>query len=118
MATLLSSKMVPILIALHLADALHTAAMRANWTFRPDARLNVCVSGFFVVEVRCGKVAAHSPYLGKTNGYVKYNNAVNFPPRQIGPMMSEVLTLGFPDKQGHVVLVSPDRPVPDGGRLF
>jgi tRNA-binding protein len=43
---------------------------------------------------------------------------VNFPPRQIGPMMSEVLTLGFPDEQGHVVLVSPDRPVPDGGRLF
>jgi tRNA-binding protein len=43
---------------------------------------------------------------------------VNFPPRQIGPMMSEVLTLGFPDERGHVVLVSPDRPVPDGGRLF
>jgi tRNA-binding protein len=43
---------------------------------------------------------------------------VNFPPRQIGPMMSEVLTLGFPDVDGHVVLFAPDRPVPDGGRLF
>ena len=43
---------------------------------------------------------------------------VNFPPRQIGPMMSEVLTLGFPDDAGEVVLVAPDRPVPDGGRLF
>ncbi|BBC73035.1 tRNA-binding protein [Altererythrobacter sp. B11] len=43
---------------------------------------------------------------------------VNFPPRQIGPMMSEVLTLGFPDEEGHVVLFSPDRKVPDGGRLF
>ena len=43
---------------------------------------------------------------------------VNFPPRQIGPMMSEVLTLGFPDTDGAVVLVSPDRVVPDGGRLF
>ena len=43
---------------------------------------------------------------------------VNFPPRQIGPMMSEVLTLGFPDEQGKVVLVSPAAPVPDGGRLF
>lgn len=43
---------------------------------------------------------------------------VNFPPRQIGPMMSEVLTLGFPDEGGEVVLVSPERPVPDGGRLF
>ena len=43
---------------------------------------------------------------------------VNFPPRQIGPMMSEVLTLGFPDANGHVVLIGPSQPVPNGGRLF
>ena len=43
---------------------------------------------------------------------------VNFPPRQIGPIMSEVLTLGFPDEAGEVVLVSAERPVPNGGRLF
>lgn len=43
---------------------------------------------------------------------------VNFPPRQIGPFMSEVLTLGFPDADGKVMLFAPDRPVPDGGRLF
>jgi tRNA-binding protein len=43
---------------------------------------------------------------------------VNFPPRQIGKFMSEVLTLGFPDAQGEVVLFSPDLPVPDGARLF
>jgi tRNA-binding protein len=43
---------------------------------------------------------------------------VNFPPRQIGPMLSEVLTLGFPDAEGRVVLVRPSLPVPDGGRLF
>lgn len=43
---------------------------------------------------------------------------VNFPPRQIGPFMSEVLTLGFPDADGEVVLVRPDLPVPDGARLF
>jgi tRNA-binding protein len=43
---------------------------------------------------------------------------VNFPPRQIGPMRSEVLTLGFPDAEGKVVLVQPSRPVPNGGRLF
>ncbi len=43
---------------------------------------------------------------------------VNFPPRQIGPMMSEVLTLGFPDADGNVVLVEPDVAVPNGGRLF
>ena len=43
---------------------------------------------------------------------------VNFPPRQIGPMMSEVLTLGFPDAGGEVVLIGVDREVPVGGRLF
>jgi tRNA-binding protein len=43
---------------------------------------------------------------------------VNFPPRQIGPFMSEVLTLGVPDDAGEVVLLSPSRLVPDGGRLF
>ena len=43
---------------------------------------------------------------------------VNFPPRQIGPFMSEVLTLGFPDAAGEVVLIGVDRDVPVGGRLF
>ena len=43
---------------------------------------------------------------------------VNFPPRQIGPMRSEVLTLGFPDSEGKVVLVQPSQPVPNGGRLY
>jgi tRNA-binding protein len=43
---------------------------------------------------------------------------VNFPPRQIGPMMSEVLTLGFPDSDGKMVLIQPGTKVPNGGRLF
>ena len=43
---------------------------------------------------------------------------VNFPPRQIGPMRSEVLTLGFPDADGRVVLIGPSVAVPNGGRLF
>jgi len=43
---------------------------------------------------------------------------VNFKPRQIGPIMSEVLTLGFPDHNGKVVLFSPDADVPNGSRLF
>jgi tRNA-binding protein len=43
---------------------------------------------------------------------------VNFPPRQIGPFMSEVLTLGVPGADGGVVLIAPDRDVPIGGRLF
>jgi tRNA-binding protein len=43
---------------------------------------------------------------------------VNFPPRQIGPVMSEVLTLGVPDDEGEVVLLTPDKDVPIGGRLY
>lgn len=43
---------------------------------------------------------------------------VNFPPRQIGPMISEVLTLGVPDAEGEVVLITPDQEVPAGGRLY
>lgn len=43
---------------------------------------------------------------------------VNLPKRQIGPFISEVLTLGFPDEDGRVVLIQPERQVPNGGRLF
>ncbi len=43
---------------------------------------------------------------------------VNFPPRQIGKVMSEVLVLGVPDAAGEVVLIAPDQPVPLGGKLF
>lgn len=43
---------------------------------------------------------------------------VNFPPRQIGPFVSEVLTLGVPDQNGDVVLIRPDEEVPVGGRLY
>ena len=43
---------------------------------------------------------------------------VNFPPRQVAKVLSEVLVLGFPDADGNVVLVGVDRPVPNGGRLY
>ncbi|SEH80027.1 tRNA-binding protein [Paracoccus alkenifer] len=43
---------------------------------------------------------------------------VNFPARQIGKVRSEVLVLGLPDAAGEVVLIGPDRPIPDGGRLY
>lgn len=42
---------------------------------------------------------------------------VNFPPRQIGKFMSEILVLGLPDEEGEVVLIAPDTTVPDGGRM-
>ena len=43
---------------------------------------------------------------------------VNFPPKQIGKFMSEVLVLGFPDDQGEVVMIAPNKSVPNGGRLY
>ena len=43
---------------------------------------------------------------------------VNFPPKQIGKFMSEILVLGFPDAQGGVVMIGPDLEVPNGGKLF
>jgi tRNA-binding protein len=43
---------------------------------------------------------------------------VNFPPRQIGPFISEVLTLGLPDENGNVILLRPTHDVPVGGRMF
>ena len=43
---------------------------------------------------------------------------VNFPPKQIGKFMSEVLVLGFPDAEGEVVMIAPDKTVPNGGRLY
>ena len=43
---------------------------------------------------------------------------VNFPPKQIGKFRSEILVLGFPDAAGEVVLIGPDKEVPDGGRLY
>ena len=43
---------------------------------------------------------------------------MNFPPRQIGPFMSEVLVLGLPDEDDQVVLIGPDKPVPIGGRMY
>lgn len=43
---------------------------------------------------------------------------LNFPPRQIGKYMSEILVLGFPDENGEVTLIAPDKKIPDGGRLY
>jgi len=43
---------------------------------------------------------------------------VNFPPKQIGKFMSEILVLGFPDAAGEVILLAIDKPVPNGGKLF
>jgi tRNA-binding protein len=62
------------------------------------------------------QITKHYPVEGLVGRQVAA--VVNFAPRQIGPFMSEVLTLGFPDADGEVVLVQPTHPVPNGGRLF
>lgn len=61
------------------------------------------------------QVAAH--YTPETLVGKQVMAVVNFPPRQIGPFMSEVLVLGLPDANGEVVLLSPDQIVPIGGRM-
>lgn len=64
----------------------------------------------------CAQITAH--YLPETLIGKQVAAVVNFPPRQIGPAISEVLTLGFPDDNGEVVLVSTDQNCPNGARLF
>ena len=73
----------------------------------------------FGAEIGIKKSSAQITVHYEPDGLVgkKVMAVVNFPPRQIGPVMSEVLVLGFADKDGAVVLVSPDFEVPNGGRL-
>ena len=82
----------------------------------------VAFDDFLALDIRVGTITRVEPFpearkpeslIGRQVGAV-----VNFPPRQIGRFLSEVLTLGFPDAQGRVVLFSPDAPVPNGARLF
>jgi tRNA-binding protein len=83
---------------------------------KPSLKLTIDFGPTIGRKRSSAQIAAHydpSSLVGR-----KVAAVVNFPPRQIGPFMSEVLTLGFPDDQGEVVLVSPDKPVPNGARLF
>ncbi|MCY7271702.1 MAG: tRNA-binding protein [Sphingomonas bacterium] len=71
-------------------------------------------------EIGVRKSSAQITFHYRTDALVGRQVAavVNFPPRQIGKFMSEVLTLGFPDADGSVVLFAPDIPVANGARLF
>lgn len=73
----------------------------------------------FGPEVGCKKSSAQitDHYTPETLIGRKVMAVVNFPPRQIGPFMSEVLVLGFPDAEGKIVLTEPRGDVPDGARL-
>lgn len=83
---------------------------------RPAYRLRVD----FGPEIGIRKSSAQLPALYAKEDLLGRQVAavVNFPPKQVGKFMSEVLVLGFPDAEGRVVLVQPERPVPNGGRLY
>lgn len=83
---------------------------------KPSYRLKIDFGPAIGVKKSCAQIAANYP-LGELPGR-QVAAVVNFPPRQIGPAMSEVLTLGFADAAGEVVLFAPDVKVPDGARLF
>ena len=83
---------------------------------KPSYRLKIDFGPSIGVKKSCTQIAANYP-IGELPGR-QVAAVVNFPPRQIGPAMSEVLTLGFADSAGEVVLFAPDVKVPDGARLF
>ena len=83
---------------------------------RPAYRLSVDFGPEIGVKRSSAQLTTHYPrdaLLGRQVAAV-----VNFAPKRIGPFISEVLMLGFPDRNGTVVLIGPDKPVPNGGKLF
>lgn len=83
---------------------------------RPAYKLSIDFGAEIGVKRSSAQLAANYPLhvlIGRQIAAV-----VNFEPKQIGKFMSEVLVLGFPDADGAVVLIGPDEPVADGGKLF
>lgn len=83
---------------------------------KPSLKLRIDFGPAIGVKRSCAQIAAL--YRPEDLPGRQVAAVVNFPPRQIGPALSEVLTLGFADEEGRVVLFKPDRRVPDGSRLF
>lgn len=83
---------------------------------KPAYKLKIDFGPAIGIKKSCAQIAANYA-LGELPGR-QVAAVVNFPPRQIGPAMSEVLTLGFADDLGEVVLFAPDVKVPNGARLF
>jgi tRNA-binding protein len=100
----------------------------------PESTPEITYDIFRQVDIRVGTIVAVDPFpearrpafkLTITQHYVadqligrQVAAVVNFPKKQIGRFMSEVLVLGFPDANGEVVLIAPSQAVPNGGRLF
>jgi tRNA-binding protein len=83
---------------------------------KPSLKLRIDFGEAIGVKKSCAQIA--SLYDAERLVGRQVAAVVNFPPRQIGKALSEVLTLGFADEEGRVVLFSPDNPVPNGSRLF
>ncbi|WMS44860.1 tRNA-binding protein [Acuticoccus sp. MNP-M23] len=83
---------------------------------KPAIKLRIDFGGEIGVKKSSAQITVH--YTPEALVGRKVMAVVNFPPRQIGPFMSEVLTLGFEDAEGAIVLAAPDKDVPDGARLM
>jgi tRNA-binding protein len=83
---------------------------------KPALKLTIDFGGDIGVKRSSAQITRH--YTPESLVGKQVMAVVNFPPRQIGPFMSQVLTLGVPDADGEVVLLHPSLPVPKGGRMF
>lgn len=83
---------------------------------RPAIKLWVDFGGHLGVRKSSAQITRH--YTPESVVGRQVVAVVNFPPRQIGKFMSEILVLGVPDREGEVVLLHPDLGVPDGGRMY
>ena len=83
---------------------------------KPAFKLDIDFGGDIGIRKSSAQITVH--YDCDTLTGMQIIAVVNFPPRQIGPFMSEVLTLGLPDADGEVVLIKPSLDVPNGGRLY
>jgi tRNA-binding protein len=83
---------------------------------KPAYKLTIDFGGEIGVKKSSAQITRH--YTPETLVGKQVVAVVNFPPRQIGPFMSQVLTLGVPDADGEVVLLRPTVDVPNGGRMF
>lgn len=83
---------------------------------RPAFKLWVDFGGEIGIRKSSAQITVH--YRPETLIGRQVAAVVNFPPKQIGKFLSEILVLGFPDEKGEVVLIGPSLPVPNGGKLF
>ncbi len=83
---------------------------------KPAFKLRIDFGDVIGVKKSSAQIIAH--YTPETLLGRQIAAVINFPPRQIGPFISDVLTLGFPDADGAVVLIGPSQLVPNGGKLF